>query len=63
MDRQEKKYLADMLVAINNIDVHLLGKRDYEVFLRNITIQSAIKYEFSVIGEAMYELLKLKPDF
>ena len=54
MDRQEKKYLADMLVAINNIDVHLQGKRDYEVFLKNITIQSAIKYEFSVIGEAMY---------
>lgn len=63
MDRAEKKYLADMLSAINNIEVHLQGKKEYDLFYRNITVQSAIKYEFSVIGEAMYELLKLKPDF
>src|SRR5437868_6840249 len=60
---EEKKYLADILLAIDNINVHLQGKRDYTVFESSVTIRSAVKYEFSVIGEAVYELMKLKPAF
>ena len=63
MDDEHKKYLMDIKLAIENIDIHLNGKRDYFLFEKSLTVRSAIKYEFSIIGEAMYELLKLKPDF
>lgn len=63
MDDGQRKYLADILMAINNIDIHLQHKRDYFLFESNITVRSAVKYEFSIIGEAVYELLKLKPSF
>lgn len=51
MSNEEKKFLADVIMAIENIDVHLQGKRDYNLFQNNITIRSAVKYEFSIIGE------------
>jgi uncharacterized protein with HEPN domain len=63
MDIEQEKYLVDVQLAIERIDVHLQQKRDWNLFDKNITIQSAVKYEFSIIGEAIYELLKLKPTF
>jgi uncharacterized protein with HEPN domain len=63
MDDEQRKYLADVLMAIDNIDIHLQATRDYNLFDSNVTIRSAVKYEFSIIGEAIYELLKLKPAF
>ena len=62
MDDRQKKYLADVLQSINNIDLHLSGKRDFHLLNDNITILSAIKYEFSVIGEVINLLLKLDAD-
>ncbi|MDB5281268.1 MAG: hypothetical protein JWO06_343 [Bacteroidota bacterium] len=59
MDDEEKKYLADIVLAIENLDVHLQGKRDYRLFEESVTVRSAVKYEFAVIGEAVSELLKL----
>jgi uncharacterized protein with HEPN domain len=63
MDDEQKKYLTDILMAIENIDIHLQYKRDYRLFENSVTIRSAVKYEFSIIGEAIYELMKLKPSF
>ena len=62
MDDILKKYLTDVILAVENIDTHLQHKRDYALFENNITIRSAIKYEFAIIGEAIYELQKLKAD-
>lgn len=58
-----EKFLVDIKMAMDRIDVHLQRKRDWNLFSQSITVQSAVKYEFSVIGEAVYELMKLKPDF
>ena len=63
MSDEEEKFLVDVQLAIKRIDVHLQGKREWNLFDKNITVQSAVKYEFSIIGEAIYELLKLKPAF
>ena len=63
MDDVQKKFLMDMKMSIDNINIHLGGKRDFALYENNITVRSAVKYEFSIIGEALYELLKLKPDF
>ena len=63
MSSEQEKFLVDVQLAMRKIDVHLQGKRDWNLFDKNITIQSAVKYEFAIIGEAIYELLKLKPDF
>ena len=63
MSDEEEKFLVDVQLAVKRIDVHLQGKREWNLFDKNITVQSAVKYEFSIIGEAIYELLKLKPAF
>jgi uncharacterized protein with HEPN domain len=63
MSSEQEKFLVDVQLAIKRIDVHPQHKRDWGLFDKSITIQSAVKYEFSIIGEAVYELLKLKPDF
>jgi uncharacterized protein with HEPN domain len=63
MEDEYKKYLLDIKLAIGNIDIHMNHERNYTFFDKSITVRSAVKYEFSIIGEAMYELLKLKPDF
>jgi uncharacterized protein with HEPN domain len=63
MSSEQEKFLVDVQLAIQRIDIHLQGKREWNLFGKNITVQSAVKYEFSIIGEAIYELLKLKPDF
>jgi uncharacterized protein with HEPN domain len=62
MSNEEKKFLADILHSIQNIDIHLQHKRNFVLFEGNVTIRSAVKYEFSIIGEAVYELLKLNKD-
>lgn len=63
MSIEQEKLLVDVQLALRKIDFHLQSKRDWSLFNSNITIQSAVKYEFAIIGEAIYELLKLKPDF
>ena len=63
MSNEQEKFLVDIQLAIKRIDVHLQHNRDWNLFDKNITVQSAVKYEFSIIGEAVYELFKLKPSF
>ena len=63
MDERFKKFLEDIAMAIDNIRFHLQEKNDFILFQSNKTIRSAVRYEFSVIGEALYKLLKLKPEF
>jgi uncharacterized protein with HEPN domain len=61
MDKHLKKYLKDILSSINAVDFHLQGKRNYFVYLENLTIQRAVEREIEIIGEAMSRILKLSP--
>ncbi len=53
------KYLFDIDKSINSIDFHLAHKRDYKLYIGNITIQRAVERELEIIGEAINKLLKL----
>jgi uncharacterized protein with HEPN domain len=59
MIEEEKKLLRDIEQAALNIDVHLQGKRNFEVFIQNITKRRAVERELTIIGEATNNLLKL----
>ena len=62
MDRQLKKYLQDILECIGAIDFHLQGKRDFYLFLNNLTIRRSVEREIEIIGEAMNTILKMMPE-
>lgn len=57
-----KKNLFDILTCISSIDEHLQGKRDYNLYVTNITIRRAVERELEIIGEAMSRVLNQKPD-
>ncbi|MEM6802433.1 MAG: HepT-like ribonuclease domain-containing protein [Bacteroidota bacterium] len=61
MTRKQKKYLFDILMAIDNIlDTHLQGIADKEAFGSNLTVQRAVERELGIIGEACFRLKKLE---
>src|SRR5687767_1463368 len=62
MSNDAAKGLADILQAIKNIEIHLQGKLDFNLFRNNITVHSAVERELMVIGEAVNRLLKTFPD-
>jgi uncharacterized protein with HEPN domain len=49
--RPDRLYLLDILQAADRIETHLAG-RDRDAFLADVTRQSAVLYELTVIGEA-----------
>lgn len=62
MSIEEKKLLTDVLEAVNSIDDHLEGKRNFEEYKANKTKRRAVERELEIIGEAVNKLLKLSPD-
>ncbi|MBP9152608.1 MAG: DUF86 domain-containing protein [Flavobacteriales bacterium] len=63
ISREQRKLLADMQEAINSIDEHLDGKRDFQEYLDNKTKRRAVERELGIIGEAVSLLLKDDPEF
>ena len=62
MDRKLKKYLADILNAIDSIYSHFNGDINYQMYMQNKTLRRAVEREMEIIGEAMNRILRLKPD-
>lgn len=61
MDNQVVKYLNDILLAIENIDVHLQGRRIFSEFAKNLTSRRAVEREIGIIGEAVSKIIGLDP--
>jgi uncharacterized protein with HEPN domain len=59
MNDDIKKYLVDVLTAIDSIDDYLDGKRDFSQFMSKKLIQRGVEREFEIIGEASNRVLKL----
>lgn len=54
MDRTIKKYLHDILLAIEEIEFFLSQRpRQYQVYLDDLMFKRAIERNISIIGEAM----------
>jgi uncharacterized protein with HEPN domain len=62
INREEKKYLVDIIEAINSIDDHLDKQRLLDIYLSNKTKRIAVEREIEIIGEAMGKLLKTNPN-
>ncbi len=62
MEDEVKKNLFDILTSILSIDEHLQRKRDYNLYITNLTIRRAVERELEIIGEAMSRVLNQKPD-
>jgi uncharacterized protein with HEPN domain len=59
MDIEIKKYLFDILEAIESIENYLGEKRDFNIYLSNKMLRRAVEREFEIIGEAMKKMEKL----
>jgi len=59
MNDDVRKWLTDIVTAINNIDFHLGHKRDFTAYQANITIRRAVERELEIIGEATSRILKI----
>lgn len=59
MSEDVRKWLVDILEAIDHVDVHLGGQRNFTVYQGNITIQRAVEREIEIIGEATNRILKV----
>ncbi len=61
MQRDPRIFLQDVLDAANSIDAFLLGL-DEIAFTENELVQSAVYYQFAIIGEALNKFSKLEPE-
>ena len=60
MDEKTNKYLEDILIAIDEIDVFFENiPRRYDVFVENLLIRRAVERNIEIIGEAMNRILKI----
>ena len=62
MTEQGKKYLSDILRAIDLIDQFSTATVTYSDYLTDLKTQSAIERQLSIIGEAVNKFDKLYPD-
>lgn len=49
MSEDVRKWLVDILEAIDHVDIHLGGQRDFTVYQSNITVQRAVEREIEII--------------
>jgi len=59
MSEEIRKWLADITEAIQHIDIHLGGKRDFNTYQTDITARRAVERELEIIGEAISRILKI----
>jgi len=59
MTEKSKKYLSDILMAIDLIEEFLLGI-DFTTYEKDRKTQSAVERQFSIIGEALNQFRKLE---
>ena len=63
MNREISKLLTDMLSSIQNIEKYVGNSKIFDDYQNNAMLQDAVERNIEIIGEAMSNLLKLKPDF
>jgi uncharacterized protein with HEPN domain len=62
MDNETNKLLVDILICIKNVDNYLGPQKRFEEYNQNSFLQDAVERNFITIGEAVNQLLKIKPD-
>ena len=62
MDNKSKKYLFDIITAINNIETYLGEKKLFQKYEEDGMLQDAVERNIEIIGEAMNKLLNINED-
>lgn len=63
MDKKIKKYLEDIILAIQEIETFLDQRpRQFQIFLEDTMFRRAIEREIGIIGEAVTKILQLDPN-
>ena len=58
---KSKKYLSDILMAIELIEEFTIGINDFNLYDKDRKTQSAVERQLAIIGEALNQLRKAKP--
>jgi uncharacterized protein with HEPN domain len=59
MKEQGKKYLSDILQAVELIESFTVGIKDFDNYLSDLKTQSAVERQLGIIGEAANHFEKL----
>lgn len=62
MTEKSKKYLSDILMAIDLIKTFTVDITDFNTYQNDLKTQSAVERQLAIIGEALTKLNKLDPD-
>ena len=60
MTEQAKKYLSDIQLAIDRIEIFIEGIDTYEQYQGDLKTQSAVERQLGIIGEAAGQYRKLE---
>lgn len=62
MTEKSKKYLSDVLMAINLIENFIVDSKDFSEYEQDLKTQSAVERQLAIIGEALTKLRQTDPD-
>lgn len=62
MTEKSKKYLSDILMAIDLIEKFTVDVTEFNVYQKDLKTQSAVERQLAIIGEALNNLKKIEPD-
>ena len=62
MTEQARKYLSDILLAIDLIEEFLIDTNSYSEYCADSKTKSAVERQLAIIGEAVNHAIKVKPD-
>lgn len=62
MMEKSRKYLSDILMAIDLMDDFLVDISDFNSYQNDLKTQSAVERQLAIIGEALNQFKKLEPD-
>jgi uncharacterized protein with HEPN domain len=61
MTEKSKKYLSDILMAIELIEEFIVDDKDFTLYDQDRKTQSAVERQLAIIGEALNQFKKLEP--
>ncbi len=62
MTDQEKKYLSDILQAIQLIESFTSNIKDFNTYVADLKTQSAVERQLGILGEAVNKFDKINPE-
>ena len=62
MTDKSKKYLSDILIAIDLIEKFTVDISDFNIYQEDLKTQSAVERQLAIIGEALNQLRKINPN-